>query len=448
MRHLAFLAMALLLIGSFGVLSAIFASDGLFAADPPAKEGAVKEGAAKEGAAPSPNEGAAVTETPYSVEPGEADFASDIFKELSKGKGNIFFSPASVTEVLAMAYAGAAGSTAKAFEKTLRHSGDVNRLLSRYGHLALRLAVDKEKEDLELMLNNSLWVSDEGGEDPEFEINPDFAEQLYFYFDSGVYPVDFKNDGETARGLINDWASENTKGKIKDLFSMPLDPKTKLVLVNAVYFNGEWTDPFDPLLTQEKDFHLEDGSVAKAPFMRREGKYDYMASKDGVSVIRLPYGSGNLSLFILLPDDSQKSLEELQNKLSSELLESYLNDLKETKVDVYIPKFSFTWGTESLKDILIKLGLSEAFSPKADFSGISSKGGLYISDLIHKAFVEVDEKGTTAAAATGAVGRTTSIAINPTPVFLADHPFLFLIMEKSSGVVIFLGRLSDPSSAG
>jgi serpin B len=291
-------------------------------------------------------------------------------------------------------------------------------------------------------------VSDEGEGEKEFEINPDFAEQLYFYFDSGIYPVDFKNDEETARKLINDWAAEFTKGKITDLFPMPLDPATKLVLVNAVYFNGEWTNSFDPNLTKENDFHLEDGSAVKASFMRREGKYKYLASKDGVSVLELPYGSGNVSLFIILPENSEASLEKLQENLSSDLLNSYFNDLTETRVNVIIPKFSFTWGVESLKDILVNLGLGEAFSTSADFTGVSTKGGVYISDLVHKAYVEVDEKGTTAAAATGAVGMTTSMQIKPPPTFLADHPFLFLIMEKTSGVVIFLGRLSNPSVSG
>jgi serpin B len=423
MWRFAVLALALLAMGSISVLGSTY----LFAADPPPKPDD-----------PADKNNVVFPETLFDLAKGNAEVASDLYKELSKEEGNIFFSPVSISEVLAMAYAGAAGTTAEAFEKTLHYTEKGDDLLGLYGHLFLRLAVANEPDKLELKLNNSLWVQTDA------DVKEDFAEKLDIYFNSGIYPVDFKNDEPTARGLINDWAMNFTDGKIKDLFPAPLDPLTKLVLANAVYFKGDWANAFDPKLSEEGKFYLGDGSTVDATFMKREARYNYLDTEKGVSVLELPYASGKVSLLIILPENKPESLKALESSLSAELLAGYANDLKSNKVSVTIPKFKISWGSVSLKDILTKLGLGEAFEPKADFSGIWPQGDLYISDLVHKAYVEVDEEGTTAAAATGASISTTAIALQPTPSFVADHPFIFLIRENITGSVIFLGRVSNP----
>jgi serpin B len=281
--------------------------------------------------------------------------------------------------------------------------------------------------------------------DDEFNVKEDFASDMNTFFDSGIYPVDFQSNAEQARTLINVWATNATEGKITELFSSPIDPQTKLVLLNAVYFKGEWEKSFDKTKTFEDKFFLEDGATTvNASYMQMEDSFNYGIGEE-VSILELPYNAGQVSMLIILPGNSQKSFNNLQNNLSPELLDTYLKSLSFKKVNVQIPKFILNWGAKSLKESLSTLGLSEVFGDNADFSGISETAKLNITDVTHKAYVEVNEEGTEAAAATGATIAATSMPLQNPPVFKADHPFLFLILEKPNNSIIFIGRVSDPS---
>jgi serpin B len=374
-------------------------------------------------------------------------FGLELYGEIAKEPGNLFFSPLSVSEALVMAYAGALGDTAVAFESALDYPLEGESLLALFGHLKLALSRVNDGEKVVLKTGNSLWV------DEDFQVSADYASSLDKFLDGAVFPADFQNGEPIARGLMNDWVGEATEGKMTELFSSPLDPATRVILANAAYFKGAWAAAFDPALTSERPFHLGDGkSQVTVPFMERLGRYGFFANED-VSVLELPYGDGEVSMFVFLPAKTDKAKDLiLAGNLDPDLfatlmmgrVKSETGGFVETEVRVAIPKFALTWGTESLKEALGALGLSSIFVPGADFEGIAPEGGLFFSDFVHKANVEVTEEGTVAAAATGGVVQTTSISLGPRE-FVADRPFFFAIRENATKSLLFLGRLSDPS---
>ena len=262
-------------------------------------------------------------------------------------------------------------------------------------------------------------------------------------YDAGLNPVDFGNS-EAARKTINDWVEKQTNEKIKDLLPAgAIDSLTRLVLTNAIYFKGTWAKQFDPKSTYDGQFWANGKDAVKAPLMHQSGEFNFYDSPD-LKAVELPYSGQGLSMLVLLPTQCA-GLADLEKKLTPEQLAKWTEQMKPTKeLSVTLPKFKFT-SEFSLKDRLSALGMKDAFNPdKADFSGMNGgKEEVYLSAVIHKAFVEVNEEGTEAAAATGVVVKARAVRVTPT--FIADHPFVFLIRDNKSGAILFLGRVADPT---
>jgi len=256
--------------------------------------------------------------------------------------------------------------------------------------------------------------------------------------------VDFYNEYEKARILINEWVENETNGKIKDLIPRGvIDPATVMVLTNAIYFRSEWARTFDENLTKDLDFHPEDGRIVSVPMMISRGEesiYNY-TEKDGVQVLELPYSGVDLSMLVLLPKDGD--LDSLINGLSWEMIQGMREDLEEMEVEVTFPKFRLS-NKYFMRETLIDMGMKTAFDPSADFTGMLPEP-IWIDQVIHQGFIEVDEEGTEAAAATAVVMKNYSMEPE-SEIFRADHPFLFIIQERDTGNILFLGKVSDPTS--
>ncbi|MBD3366842.1 MAG: serpin family protein, partial [Candidatus Eisenbacteria bacterium] len=263
-------------------------------------------------------------------------------------------------------------------------------------------------------------------------------------FGAGFNTVDFVRDTEKARTRINGWVEDETNDRIENLIPRgALDSSTVLVLVNAIYFKGDWKQKFDEEATREAPF-MSPGEATTVDMMHRVDDYGYLAD-DAAQVLELPYQGGDLAMTVILPtDESDGALAALESSLTPELLADWFAGLSERKVDVSLPRFTIHWGTEELGDDLRALGIVEAFKPgTADFSGIAGNRELFISKVLHKAFVDVNEEGSEAAAAT-AVGIARTSIPEPPPVFRADRPFLFLIRDRGTGAILFMGRLASP----
>lgn len=369
---------------------------------------------------------------------GNAEFALRLYENLRAGEGNLFFSPHSISTALAMTYAGAAGTTAEQMAKVLAFGLPADELHRLFAALQAELHEGGRGGAYELRVANALW-GQEG-----FAFLEEFLALLQQTYDAPLRRADFMRETEGTRQTINDWVDEATNGKIKDLIGRGvLNALTRLVLTNAIYFRGFWDLKFDKDATEDAPFTLADGSTADVPLMRREDDFAY-AETSTAQILELPYRGGDLSMVVVLPREAD-GLPALEGLLSPDELRSWLQALTNAKVSVFLPRFEITTQF-SLARTLKAMGMTDAFSVKdADFSGMTGERDLYISAVVHKAFVAVDEEGTEAAAATGVVMALRSTAVPRSPrVFRADHPFLFLIRHKASGAVLFLGRVNDP----
>jgi len=293
----------------------------------------------------------------------------------------------------------------------------------------------KDLSGIELNIANALWVQ------WDYPIRESYVSVIRRYYLGDVREVDFKSDPTGAERLINGWVENETNGKIKNLMSN-LNPDIRLIITNAVYFKANWSLRFNPSETHNDTFTLSSGERIMVPMMTRLGKFNYTET-DEFQAIEMPYADSNFSMVIILPK-KKDGLKEIEHELSPKFLSTILSSFKKEEVEVTIPKFKFE-GDYSLGKTLQIMGMREAFTDRADFSGISEKP-LAISDVVHKTFISVAENGTEAAAAT-AVLMTVAAAPGTNPeykVFKADHPFLFLIVDRNTGLVLFIGRLVDP----
>ncbi len=364
---------------------------------------------------------------------GNNAFAFDLYSAVTKEKGNLFLSPYSVSAALAMTYAGAGGETAKQMEKTLHFDLAATKLHSGFAELMKEFNVSGKS--YQLSVANALW----GQQGTRFY--PEFVSITKKYYHAGFQEVDYIHKLEQARLTINNWVEKKTNHKIVELIKPKvLNNLTRLVLTNAIYFKGRWELQFKTSNTKQAPFYISSREKSNVPLMDQIGKFKY-AETDQLQILELPYRGGTIVMDILLPS-SRSGLAKLESNLQSANFESWLNKMSMKRVNVFLPKFKLE-KEFSLSGYLKELGMKDAFDEnKADFSGMS-KTFLYITHVIHKAFVEVNEEGTKAAAATAVVMGTKSINDEPA-FFKADHPFCFLIRDSHSGSILFMGRMVNP----
>jgi serpin B len=372
---------------------------------------------------------------------GNNQFAVDLFGKARVRPGNLFFSPYSISTALAMTYAGARGQTAREMASTLHFPAEGDALHASFAALDRSIEGESGTKAFQLDTANALWGQ------RGLSYLPEFLKITEANYRAGLHPVDFMGNPEAARKTINAWVEERTRDKIKDLLG-PLDirPDTDLVLTNAIYFKGAWAVPFPRAATHDEVFGNGDKSYP-IPTMHLTSRFGYLDGEgDGFQALDLPYAGNALSMVVLLPKKVD-GLAALEASLTAPKLAGWLGRLSPQKVEVSLPRFKLEYGLE-LSEALKSLGMPSAFEPKADFSGMTADRRLFISKVIHKAFADVNEEGTEAAAST-AVIMTRGLAVvpnRPPIVFRADHPFLFLIRDVRSGSILFLGRVINPKA--
>lgn len=357
-------------------------------------------------------------------------------KPRGEPNGNLFFSPYSLSTALVMTYAGARGETERQMAETLHFTLPGPRLHPAFGTLQKQIVQDDKSRGYELLVANALW----GRKGEPFL--KEFLDLNKNHYGTGLTLLDFFNETEKSRRIINRWVEEKTKERIKELI-LPggVDKLTALVLTNAIYFKGDWKTKFEKKNTELADFSISAEDKVKVDMMHLKEDFKYYEDEK-MQAIELPYRGDELSMLVLLPQEIE-GLKEVEDTLTAESFDVLLSKMRTKEVDVYLPRFKMTWGTFSLNNALIALGMSDAFNPeKADFSGINGVGGIWISNVFHKAFIEVNEEGTEAAAGTGVV---LIFAINIDSVFRADHPFVFIIKDNRSGSILFMGRVMNPA---
>jgi serpin B len=371
-------------------------------------------------------------------------FAAELYRTVAASMpGNLALSPYSVASALAMTRNGAAGKTAEEMDKVLR-AGPLEALNADYAGLEAALAGRARQKSIpggdpvlvELATANRLFG------DKATTFREDFLDRLADRFKAPIERVDYRHDFEGARKVINSWVSERTKERIPNLIPPGiLDDYTRLVLTNAIYFKAPWAVPFRPEATQSAFFNRQDGSPVSVPFMTGQLNGWYAAG-DGWQAVELPYAGAELAMTVVLPEGG--GFSAFNRGLSGERLAEITGALKPSEVDLRLPRWTFRTQAR-LKEVLQAMGMATAFDErKADLSGMTQEERLFIAAVVHEAFVAVDEAGTEAAAAT-AVGVSASSA-RPTPQSMTvDRPFLFLIRDRPTGEVLFLGRVVDPS---
>lgn len=369
---------------------------------------------------------------------GEVAFTLDLYGQLAAEEGNLFYSPFSVHQALAMTWAGARGQTEAQMADALHFDLDQARLHPAQNALDLALASRAETEPqdggepLALEIANSVW----GREGYAWE--QAFLDVLAEHYGAGLRQLDFIGDPEAARERINDWVEEKTHDRIQDLIPEGvIDSSTVMVLVNAIFFKASWADPFDPDNTVDGDFTLPGGETVPVPMMRHPLMAGRHGAGEGWVAAALPYAGHETSMLVVVPDD----LAAFEAGLDAARYRDITDALAPADLDVRLPRWEFE-SKFSLNEVMQALGMTDAFTGAADFSGMNGVGGLFIQAIIHQAFVKVDEEGTEAAAATAVVVGETSV---PTPVeFFVDRPFVFFIRDDLTGAVLFAGRVLDP----
>uniref|UniRef100_A0A8C9Q1V5 Serpin domain-containing protein n=2 Tax=Spermophilus dauricus TaxID=99837 RepID=A0A8C9Q1V5_SPEDA len=380
-------------------------------------------------------------------------FTLDLFRQLRKDGDNVFYSPVSILSALAMLDLGARGNTALQMGKVLHfneitekatkkptaphagESGDVHQEIQKF-----LTELNKPSEAYNLKIANRVY-----GE-KESQFLQEYLDGIKKFYLATVESLDFKNAPEESRKKINSWVESQTNEKIKDLFpSGTIDQNTRLVLVNAVYFKGRWDKEFKKELTTEAKFWQNKNVSKSVQMMAKSGYFNFAFLEDvQAKILEIPYKGNDLSMVLLLPHEAD-GLQELEDKLTAEKLMEWTSpgSMEMTNVNVCLPRFKVE-ETYNLKTMLSAMGMEDVFRPqKADLSGMTGTQGLSVSKVVHKSFVEVNEEGTEAAAATGVVVKVTSAPM-PSVSFYCDHPFLFFIVQKKTDSILFFGRVSSP----
>jgi len=362
------------------------------------------------------------------------NFSFKVYNQLiSDNTENIFFSPYSIFVALAMTYEGARNETADEMHSVLEFPQNDTVTLCSFGRIYNLLNINK---DYTLNTANAIWIK------KGYPFLEEYLKFIENYYMGKTTEIDFNNPEEATK-IINQWIEKNTGGKIKDLITKEdIHRYLTMILTNAIYFKGDWLNKFDKDLTTDKDFELSDGTIISVPMMtlyETKLKFNYTETND-LQILELPYKGSKLSMIIVLPKENNISIAE--KKLSRKNLYKWINSMNETNIEILLPKFKLE--TEySLKNYLANLGMVSPFTLNADFSGMTGKKDLFIEKIKHKAFLEVNEEGTEAAAATSVHMALT--ALPEYTVFNADHPFIFLILHKETGNILFMGRLSNPA---
>ncbi|WP_437483644.1 serpin family protein [Sorangium sp. So ce1014] len=374
---------------------------------------------------------------------GNSAFSLDLYKQLRQKPGNVFYSPYSISTALAMTWAGAKGETEEAMADTMHFDLGQDRLHPAFNWIDQELesrgqgAQGADGEGFRLNVVNALWGQ------IGYPFEAPFLDTLGLNYGAGMHVVDFLDHPQDAADLINGWVSDRTEGKIEKLVPVEaITPETVLVLTNAIYFNAAWRTPFEPTATEDGQFEKADGTDVTVPLMHANLEIPY-AEGDGYKAVAMPYDGDELSMVLLLPEKG--TLDAFEASLDAAKVDGIVGAMSEHLVDTTMPRFKFEYEL-SLKDTLKAMGMEIAFTfGAADFTGINSTGQPYIQDVLHKAFVGVNEAGTEAAAATAVIVGDESA---PQPASLAlVSPFLFLIRDNATGSLLFVGRVADPSAS-
>ena len=364
-------------------------------------------------------------------------FAINLYSQYKSEEGNIFFSPFSISTAMAMVYEGAEGKTAKEIKSVFGFPKYDNSRRNQYSNLLSE--INKKDKEYALKTANALWA------EQDFHFLDEYLTTVEKYYGGKTTNLDFKNEPDSSRLIINNWVEDKTNNKIKDLFPEgSIHKDIRLVLTNAIYFKAEWLKQFDADKTRDKNFRVNPDKSIKVPMMQRTDRksiFNYTQNED-LQILEMPYAGEDLSMLILLPLNDD--IETLENSFTIEKLTEWKKSLRKRKVNIYIPKFKFET-KYFMKYTLSNLGMPTAFTNSADFSGMTGTKDLKIDKVIHQAFIEVNEEGTEAAAATGIVMMQKSMP-PPTPIFKADHPFIFIIQQKETGNILFMGRVNNPTN--
>lgn len=370
---------------------------------------------------------------------GNNAFALDVYQALHSQDGNLILSPFSISLALAMTHAGARGETEAQMAQTLHFPGQ-EQLHPAFNALDLaleseKLNLDKDQEPMQLNIANAVWA------EQTFSFLQEYLDTIAVNYGAGIHLSDFVNNYEPTRREINNWVSDETKDKIKNLLpDGSLSADTRMVLVNAIYFKADWLDQFDANDTYDYTFYLLDGSQVTVPMMGQMMYIPYAAG-DGYQAVELPYAGNSAAMDIIVPDAGR--FEEVESALTSERLNEILGSMEQNSVMLRMPKFEFE-SSFSLSDTLTNMGMPAAFDRNAaDFSGMTGKQDLFIGDVIHKAFVAVDEEGTEAAAATAVIMELAGAAFSELSLII-DRPFIFFIRDLETGQILFVGRVVNP----
>lgn len=386
--------------------------------------------------APTPEDAAvpAAVDAPPIEPRGAAAFEMAFFKRRAERGGNVMVSATSLRSALGITYLGAKGATADELRFVLGLAATPDAAAAEA--LAESKAWATARGAAELAVANRLWASDKG-----LVLDEGFTARAKRGYEGGVQTVPFVGDGEAARTTINEWVSRQTKAKIPELLPQgSLSPLTRLVVTNAIYFKGSWAKKFQKAETREQFFKVDGTTSASVPTMHQKSAFK-VSLEGAVKAVELPYAGTSMAMLILMPEGA---LATFESALTPEVLATERARLQPREVSLFLPKYTFRSGG-SVKADLEALGIHAAFSDKADFTGIArTPKDLYVTDVFHQTFVAVDEEGTEAAAATGAVMATRGVAA-PSPELRIDRPFLFVLHDTKTGKVLFVGRVTDPT---